>query len=67
MDRDEWVLAPNEDLAAARQLEETVDAAQLFLYPGDRHLFADDSLPDYDRDAADLLMTRVLAFLQKLQ
>jgi hypothetical protein len=22
--------------------------SELFLYPGDRHLFADDGLPDYD-------------------
>ena len=32
--------------------------------PGDRHLFADSSLPDYDEDAARLLRQRVLAFLQ---
>jgi dienelactone hydrolase len=66
MDGDEWVLPPNEDLAAARQLDETVDAAQLFLYPGDRHLFADDSLADYDPNAADLLIARVLTFLQNI-
>jgi len=66
MDGDEWVLPPNEDLAAARRLEETVEAAELFLYPGDQHLFADESLPDYDPDAADLLMARVLTFLQNI-
>jgi hypothetical protein len=37
-----------EDLPAARELVETVKGAALFLYPGDRHLFADNSLPDYD-------------------
>jgi dienelactone hydrolase len=37
-----------EDLPAARELAETIDDAELFLYPGDRHLFADNSLPDYD-------------------
>ena len=52
MDGDEWVLPPNEDLAAARHLDETVEEAELFLYPGDRHLFADNSLPDYDQIAA---------------
>ena len=52
MEADEWV---DEDLPAARQIVETVESAELFLYPGDRHLFADDSLPDYDEDAAALL------------
>jgi len=35
----------------------------LFLYPGDGHLFADSSLPDYDAGAAKLVKERVLAFL----
>ena len=61
MEEDEWAL---EDLPAARELVETVDGAELFLYPGDRHLFADNSLPDYDEGAAALLMERVLAFLK---
>jgi dienelactone hydrolase len=63
MDGDEWILPPNEDLAIARRFEETVEQAELFLYSGDRHLFADDSLPDHDADAAALLTRRVLAFL----
>jgi dienelactone hydrolase len=67
MDADEWVLPPNEDLEAARQLDETVESAELFLYPGDRHLFADDSLPDYDEDAAALLTERVLSFLDRIE
>jgi dienelactone hydrolase len=62
MEDDEWV---DEDIVAARELAETVDSAELFLYPGDRHLFADDSLPDYDEDAAELLMQRVLTFLRE--
>jgi len=62
MEADEWVVG--EDLDAARQLDETIDSAELFLYPGDRHLFADSSLPDYDEKAAALLRERVLAFLQ---
>jgi hypothetical protein len=33
------------DLEAARELVESVDSAELFLYPGDQHLFADRSLP----------------------
>jgi dienelactone hydrolase len=63
MEGDEWALPPNEDLAAAQELDATVDGATLFLYPGDRHLFTDSSLPAYDADAAALVMERVLAFL----
>jgi dienelactone hydrolase len=63
MDGDEWVVPPEQDLEAARQLAETVESAELFLYPGDRHLFADNSLPDYDEKAAALLKERVLGFL----
>jgi dienelactone hydrolase len=66
MENDEWILPPNEDLAVARQLSETVEGGELFLYPGDRHLFADDSLPAYDEKAADLLTERVLRFLDSL-
>jgi dienelactone hydrolase len=60
MEDDEWAL---EDLPAARELVRTIEGAELFLYPGDRHLFADNSLTDYDEDAAALLGERVLAFL----
>jgi dienelactone hydrolase len=52
-----------EDLDAARALVESSDGAELFLYPGDEHLFADSSLPAYDAAAAALLTERVLAFL----
>jgi len=52
-----------EDLEAARALVESAESAQLFLYPGDQHLFADSSLPAYDAAAAALLTDRVLAFL----
>ena len=55
------------DLDVARQLVETTDEAELFLYPGDRHLFADSSLPDYDEQAAGLLTERILAFLDEIQ
>jgi dienelactone hydrolase len=61
MEADEWALEG--DLDAARELDETVESAELFLYPGDRHLFADNSLPDYDEGAATLLKQRVLSFL----
>jgi dienelactone hydrolase len=51
------------DLEAARELVDTADSAELFLYPGKQHLFADSSLPDYDEGAARLLRQRVLEFL----
>lgn len=52
-----------EDEEAAGELVDSSDAAELFLYPGDQHLFADSSLPSYDAKAAELLMERVLRFL----
>jgi dienelactone hydrolase len=65
MEADEWALEG--DLDAARELDETVESAELFLYPGDRHLFADNSLPDYDESAATLLKQRVLSFLDNIE
>ena len=64
MEDDEWA---TEDLPAARELVATVEGADLFLYPGDRHLFADRSLPDYDEGAAQLLTQRVLSFLDNIE
>jgi dienelactone hydrolase len=51
------------DIDAARALVESADDAELFLYPGDQHLFTDASLPSYDKAAAELLTERVLEFL----
>lgn len=53
----------DEDLPAARELAGSVPGAELFVYPGDEHLFADSSLDAYDAEAAALLMGRVRAFL----
>jgi dienelactone hydrolase len=64
MEDDEWAV---EDLPAARELVDSTEGAELFLYPGDRHLFADSSLPDYDESAATLLFQRVLAFLTDVE
>ena len=55
-----------EDLGAAQALVDSTDRAELFLYPGEEHLFADSSLPGYDADAAGLLMDRALAFLEAI-
>jgi dienelactone hydrolase len=60
MEGDEWFA---EDLVAARELVEEVEEAELILYPGSGHLFADSSLADFDPEAAALLEERVLAFL----
>jgi dienelactone hydrolase len=51
------------DLEAARELVGQARDAELFLYPGDAHLFTDSSLPSYSPAAAGLLTQRVLAFL----
>jgi dienelactone hydrolase len=51
------------DIDAARALVASAADAELFLYPGDQHYFADSSLPSYDPTAAALLRRRVLEFL----
>ena len=54
------------DIDAAREIVEKVEDAELFLYPGDQHYFADSSLPSYDADATALLTRRVLEFLDRV-
>src|SRR6059058_2787958 len=56
-----------EDLEAARALVDSTDRAELFLYPGEEHLFADSSLPAFDAAASTLLMERVLTFLDTVR
>ena len=51
------------DLPAAQALVAAAADAELFLYPGDQHLFADRSLTGYDPAAAALMTRRVLDFL----
>jgi dienelactone hydrolase len=51
------------DIDAARELVSQAEDAELFLYPGDQHYFADSSLASYDPDATALLTRRVLDFL----
>lgn len=67
MDKDP-IFALEGDLDAARELVDTVgsELASLFVYPGDRHLFADSSLASYDADAAALVVQRSLEFLDRL-
>jgi dienelactone hydrolase len=52
-----------EDLPAARDIVATASHVELFLYPGDQHLFTDSSLDAYDPEAAGLVMERVQSFL----
>ena len=54
------------DAEVARQLAEEIEEAEVFLYPGDRHLFTDNTLPDYDESAATLVRQRVLGFLDDI-
>jgi len=58
------IFAGEGDIDAARELVDQAEDAELFLYPGDQHYFADSSLPSYDPDAAALLTRRVLDFLR---
>ncbi len=57
------------DLDAARGLVDVVgpQVAELFVYPGDQHLFTDSSLPSYDADATALVLRRSRAFLDRLE
>lgn len=56
------------DLEAARELVATVGAgqAELFVYPGDRHLFTDSSLPSYDAGATALVLARSRDLLDRI-
>ena len=65
MDNDP-IFAREGDIDAAREIVDKVADAELFLYPGDQHYFADTSLPSYDADATALLTKRVLEFLGRV-
>jgi dienelactone hydrolase len=67
MDRDPF-FALEGDIDAARQLVETVgpELAELFVYPGDRHLFTDSSLPSYDAEATALVVKRSRELLDRV-
>ena len=53
----------DEDLPSARELAGSTPVAELFVYPGDAHLFTDSSLAAYDAAASALLLDRVQQFL----
>jgi dienelactone hydrolase len=61
MEDDDWG-----DVDVARELATQVDGAEVFLYPGDRHLFTDDSIEEFDPQAAELVVERSLDFLARI-
>jgi dienelactone hydrolase len=67
LDRDPF-FALEGDLDAARELVDTVGPGlgEVFVYPGDQHLFTDSSLPSYDAVATALAVRRSREFLDRL-
>ena len=65
MDNDPFFVGEG-DINAAREIVEKAEDAELFLYPGDQHYFADSSLPSYDAKATALLTKRVIEFLDRV-
>jgi dienelactone hydrolase len=61
MEDDDWG-----DVDVARQIAATVDEAELFTYPGNRHLFTDDSIDEFDPQTAALVFERSLDFLARI-
>jgi dienelactone hydrolase len=56
------ILDGDEDFEIAQRLAATVSGAELFVYPGSEHYFA-----EHDEQAAALLMERVLDFLAAIR
>ena len=54
------------DVDAARELVAQAGDGELFVYPGDVHLFTDSSLPSHDEGATALVVERALAFLARI-
>ncbi len=67
MDKDPF-FALEGDIDAARELVKTVgpELAELLVYPGDRHLFTDSSLPSHDADATALVINRSREFIGRV-
>lgn len=65
MDEDPF-FAKEGDLESAQNFVdgEGKDVAQLFTYPGNKHLFTDSSLRSHDPEARALVMERVIKFLE---
>jgi dienelactone hydrolase len=63
MDADPFFVEDGGDIEGAQVLVRAADDAELFLYPGNEHLFTDSSLAAYDAAATDQVVERVLGFL----
>jgi len=57
---------PWADHVAIQALARDAEDSELFVYPGNAHLFADPSSPEYVGDAAAQLLTRTLVFLERV-
>lgn len=65
MDSDPYFVQDG-DLEAARNLVSSTEKTELYLYSGNEHLFADNSLPSFDADVTERLLERVLFFLGRV-
>ena len=54
------------DVDHARELVAQANDGELFVYPGDAHLFTDSSLPSSDPAATASVLSRMLAFLERV-
>ncbi|WP_251149888.1 dienelactone hydrolase family protein [Cellulosimicrobium sp. Marseille-Q4280] len=66
MDADPF-FAGEGDLESARELVDSTPDAELFLYPGDHHLFTDPSVPSHEPEASALVVERVVRFLDGIR
>jgi hypothetical protein len=55
------------ELGVCQALAHEIEAAELFVYPGSGHLFADSSSPDHEPGCARLMLDRALVFLQSME
>jgi dienelactone hydrolase len=65
MDADEFFVGDG-DVDAAREIVAQSPGSELYLYPGDGHLFTDESLAGFDAEATELVIDRVVRFLERL-
>lgn len=54
------------DIEVAQAFVDATEEAEMFLYPGNNHLFSDRSMPWYDEGATRQMTERVLAFLRQV-